>query len=201
MNKNILAQFYANNNLIDNIKTLNQEKILKFVRNTYSEEERAEHAYIVNQHMVYLWMADRIRWDEPLNFTDVQDIHFTMFRHIHPDKLNGKIRTIDKKVRRYDCPKPKEINHLIDKFENLLLLVDDIIIYGDEIANLLFWHIHNVFECIQPFAYGNGRIGRFLFNICRMRHGMDINIWNIKKSIYYDEIKKFEEIFKARYNS
>ena len=200
MSKKALAEFYYNNNLIDNINTINVSRISRTIRNSYTEVDREACPVVINQHLAYLWLADRVRWDEPINFTDLQDVHFTLFKYIHPDKDNGRIRTTDKKIRAYQCPSPTDINHQIDQFENLLILADDIIIYGEENANLFFWYVHNVFECIQPFAYGNGRIGRFLFNILRLRHGMGINTWNVSRIKYYNAIKKFEKIFRERYN-
>lgn len=201
MDKKVLAQFYLNNNTLDRIKTVSITKLLPLIKDKYTQSEREKNPHIINQHLAYLWLVDRVRWDTPINFTDLQDLHFTLYRHIYEDKDNGKLRTTGKKIGTYQCPAPSRLLNLADKFDDLLLLADDIIIYGDENANLFFWYMHNVFECIQPFAYGNGRVGRFLFNILRMRHGMGINIWNVKKKNYLDAIKKFEPIFKERYLS
>lgn len=196
-----LATFYYNNNELDDIPNPGSvQDIIKILKKypipIYDDEEG--NPEILSQHSAYLWASERIRLDPPISSTDICALHYKIFKAVGVTD-NGAFRKSSKKVRDYQCPEPSSIMDLMEKLDLLLSIADDFIIYSDDEANAYFFHVHNVFECIQPFAYGNGRVGRFLFNILRMRRGLQISRWGTEKEVYFNAIKSTEEYFIEKY--
>lgn len=111
------------------------------------------------------WMMAKICMDEPTSIDYILAIHRRLMKRLNPEiagnirdcrvKIGGKIKWNDK----------EEIK------EELRLLCKIIPKYEEEIKQ---WHIQ--FENIHPFIDGNGRVGRILMNIQRLKIGLPILI-------------------------
>ena len=80
--------------------------------------------------------------------------------------------------------------------EGLSALCDVIKLGPNKNTNIEDWCmcVHNEFECIHPFIDGNGRTGRLLLNMLRLKYGLDIQIIYFDNRIdYYNQIKKYEK--------
>ena len=135
------------------------------------------------------------------SITNGSDIDIQMIKLIHKrlmQRLNkriaGKIRAcpiyVGNRIEYRECLKPELINEELEKW-----LSD---------ANIKFLHtaknvavkqierIHVDFEKIHPFEDGNGRVGRILLNIQRIRSCMSILIIHEGRE-QYDYYKWFKE--------
>jgi len=196
----VVSEFYHNNNILDDIDCKPVSTIQRIIKNYNIPDDDVERSspQELCQHNVYLWIKERVKLDKSISSDDLKVIHYKLNKFSDADCI-GVFREHHKIVRKYTCPAPELIPQLMQQFDLLLALADDIIYYGDDLSNFFFWHIHNVFQCIHPFEYDNGRVGRFLFNMLRMRHGMDISAWDVNKTEYYDQIRKFEPIFEEKF--
>lgn len=194
------AEFYHNNNILDDIDCKSVPIIQRMIKNYNIPDDDTERSSPreLCQHNAYLWIKERVKLDKSLSSEDLKVIHYKLNKFLDVDYA-GIFREFNKSVRGYKCPAPELIPNLMRQFDLLLALADDIIYYGDDLSNFFFWHVHNVFQCIHPFHNDNGRVGRFLFNMLRMRHGMDISTWDVNKVEYYDQIRKFEPIFEEKF--
>lgn len=197
MDTRSLSNFYYNNYAIDGIPTESPSSISKKI---LAHLEADEFSLDLRQHYVYLWMLKRIKKKHRVSVADTFNIHYKLFDGMGVDD-NGVVRTKPRKIRDYDCPLPKDVWPLLKEFDLLLSISDDIKEFDNKQRNLYFWHVHNVFQCIHPFSYGNGRVGRFLFNMLRLRNDMDISAWEVESDIYFEEVKKFEPVFNEKYYS
>jgi len=193
----LIASFIHNNNAIDDLPNLSVELINKLI-DEYSKELEADYPYVLSQYRAYLWILHRSIDSEQLTFSDIAAIHWCMYKYIDNDA--GMLREDFKKIRDYECPNPNIMSFYIKKLNSLLSIIDDVKNTSEEELNGYLWYVHNVFQCIQPFKFGNGRVGRFLFNSLRMKCGISISEWNVDKYFYFNAIKKFEKTFEERYS-
>lgn len=192
-----IVQFIINNNAIDDLPVYPTEHVSTLI-NDYDIKEESECPYVLSQYYAYIWALKRSTNRNPIMFSDIAALHWCLYRRISDDA--GLLRDCNKKVRDYICPEPFEFLYLIGEFNSLLSLIDDVYESGEKATNTYCWYVHNIFQCIQPFKYGNGRVGRFLFNLLRMRCGMAISAWDVEKCFYYNAIKKFEKTYQERYS-
>jgi cell filamentation protein len=101
----------------------------------------------------------------------VLEIHRLLMHRLRPD-IAGKIRNCDVMVGGHLCTNP-------DFVERMLFLWTDSIgkfaYYQTDVeASIKYEHI--AFEAIHPFEDGNGRVGRILYNIHRLKLGLPIHI-------------------------
>jgi len=114
------------------------------------------------------WMMAKICIDEPVSIDYILAIHRRLMKRLNPEiagnirdcrvKIGGKIKWNDK----------EEIK------EELRLLCNPGLypIFSESLIKR--WHIQ--FENIHPFQDGNGRVGRILMNIQRLKMGLPILI-------------------------
>jgi len=54
------------------------------------------------------------------------------------------------------------------------------------------WNLHHKFEVMHPFIDGNGRVGRMLLNLLRLRAGLTfLIVFYEKRQEYYDMIENY----------
>jgi len=194
----LLSEFIHNNNVIDGKPSETVDVIYKLLTTTkrITPAFEAKYPSVAGQYAAYAWMVERVRITDGITFNDVRAIHYKLDRN-REDR--GAIRTESKIVRAYECPDPVGLGDVVKKFDYLLTLCDGIIQSGDVAANNYFWYVHNVFECMQPFRSDNGRVGRLMFNMLRLRHFMDISNFDVDTVTYYNAIESFHSVFGSRY--
>ena len=59
------------------------------------------------------------------------------------------------------------------------------------------WEMHHWFECIHPFVDGNGRTGRIILNVLRLKYGLPwLTIYvGAEQDSYYRAIQKYRKEF------
>lgn len=111
----------------------------------------------------------------------IKTLHLQLMKRLNP-KIAGKIRTVPvyvgTRTNYRECMKPEDIKDELNLLCNpgLYPMLSESLIKR--------WHIQ--FEKIHPFADGNGRTGRILMNLQRIKIGLPILIiYEKEKSEYY----------------
>lgn len=105
---------------------------------------------------------------EKIDIRYILEIHKILMRRLNP-RIAGKIRKCDVWVGREKGENPKEIKELL----NILLNPYGVWAPKGE-EGIKKCHVQ--FEKIHPFEDGNGRVGRILMNIQRIKLGLPILI-------------------------
>lgn len=144
----------------------------------------------------YLWAYDNI--NKPMNLDYVLKIHRILMKRLNP-KIAGKIRNvpvyIGGEIRDQDKVKiEKELNSLIEFWNNEKFIhYASLGMEGYERKTkenfIKDWHVR--FEKTHPFADGNGRTGRILMNIQRIKLGLPILVIHhgMEQNEYYKWFK------------
>ena len=108
--------------------------------------------------------------------------HDVLLRNLNQE-IAGKIRGVNVMVGTRLCIPPQLIHgQLSELWEDLNTQSDHILEFPHEEAAKK----HIQFEKIHPFEDGNGRVGRILYNIHRLKLGLNINIIKeSEKELYY----------------
>jgi len=141
--------------------------------------------------------------------TVAKDIHRALTKNVdffESRDMSGEYRNCNVRIGWEMCPNHEVVPDLMEhmwfpelnnlKTTNNLIPEDDINFDGDRIfVDNLSWRVHNLFEVIHPFIDGNGRTGRLLLNMIRIRLGVEpIIIEYDKRFEYYDKIKYFRKM-------
>lgn len=109
----------------------------------------------------------------------ILSIHKHLMRRIRPD-IAGKFRTNDVWIggehKKYTGREDLLIG--LHKFVNSMSEVESLPKYSDDkkFREKITKEAHVMFEKIHPFSDGNGRTGRILYNIHRLKLGLPIHI-------------------------
>lgn len=107
-----------------------------------------------------------------MNIDYVVEIHRLLMRRLRPD-IAGKIRACDVWIGGHRVP---FISEKLIQADILMKVLFEMYIHGDFDKELKAKQIHIAFEAIHPFEDGNGRVGRILYNIHRLKMGLPIHV-------------------------
>lgn len=101
-------------------------------------------------------------------------------------RIAGELRKVNVRVGDRICPDYKRVPNLLRKW---------LVLYGRTLNFEAIREAHIVFERINPFEDGNGRIGRMVMNWMLLKSGLDIFAWDFDdRENYY---KWFSENVKS----
>lgn len=120
---------------------------------------------------------------DKLNVETILTIHKTLIRDMNP-KIAGKFRQCDvwiggeKKPYISDKLLEAQIEAWIKTIKDFITLVNSLVAIElkKETKEFFAKLTHIEFEDIHPFEDGNGRVGRILFNVLRLKLGLPIMI-------------------------
>ncbi len=153
-------------------------------------------------------------FDKPLNRERTRILHGILMEDLLPKKEVGHYRKNlcclvssstpyiignkifqDRKITRR-CPKPKSLPYLMGHYEKDL---KDLEMCSEVTADRLLKN-HAYFEWIHPFADGNGRVGRLMFNWLSLRYRQEFQVIESgHRQDYYSFLKDNEEDFNKRH--
>lgn len=142
---------------------------------------------INNQKDCYNYILSKVTLKLPVSEELVKKVHKILIKG-----------TYDNIPEKYDyVPEINEVGPSIDNVQNkmrkLIEKINSIKLKDNEEIIKMAAYAHNVIEKIQPFASGNGRIGRVLANYILMINDLPpIIIYNEDKKYYYAALEKFD---------
>lgn len=167
------------------MKQPNRSQVIEFLeQSNFIESEYSSEAL---EDAIEAW--DYV-FDKPFSVNLILDIHKILMKRLRPD-IAGRFRNCDVWIggnRKKFIHESKFQEDLEVGFENMTANIDsrkeflqsplpdlpqkDFILWAEDRTK--YWHVY--FENIHPFEDGNGRIGRILYNIHRLRLGLPIHI-------------------------
>lgn len=159
------------------------------IEGVYSEEALADAQVAWN----YAMENDLGNPDVQITIDHVLGIHQRLMTNLE-SRIAGKFRTCAVYIGNRECPKPSSEVELTNAIK--LQALDDLndskgkrelsLHKRDRLAKAK----HVAFEHVHPFEDGNGRTGRILYNIHRLRLGLHVHtIFDAKKQSYYQWFK------------
>ncbi len=141
-------------------------KEIEFLRESNAIER--EYSKEALQDAKQAWMMAKLASSDPIDIHYIVGIHRRLLKRLNP-KIAGKIR---------DCP---VMIGGETKFQNKEEIIEEIRllcnpgVYPTSSEDLIKrWHIQ--FENIHPFTDGNGRTGRIIMNVQRLKRGLPLLI-------------------------
>lgn len=167
---------------------INEEEIEFLKESNYIEGEYSKEAL---EDAKQGWMMAKICANEPLSIDYIFAIHRRLMKRLNP-QIAGKIRDCrvyiggEIKGQTKDEIK-KELGELVSLWNtNQKILLDKS--KQDKENFIKKWHI--LYESCHNFVDGNGRVGRILMNIQRLKLGLPVLIiYNKNKFDYYKWFK------------
>lgn len=145
------------------MKKVTDKKIEEFLRESNAiEKEYSKEALEDAKQAWSVVSVETFIGKEEMNIDLISAIHRGLMKRLNP-KIAGKIRKVNVWVGQRKCINPKYIKEELKK----LCLIS---IYSE--GDIKDWHIQ--FEKIHPFEDGNGRVGRIIMNIQRLKLGLPI---------------------------
>jgi len=149
------------------ILNINKDEIEFLKESNAIEREYSDEAL---QDSKQAWMMAKICADEDVSIDYILAIHRRLMKRLNP-RIAGNIRECDVWVGDRKCFNPEKIKLVLkDWCAGVNCPFEEIV---DE-AYIKQSHIR--FEEIHPFEDGNGRIGRILMNIQRLKIGLPVLI-------------------------
>lgn len=130
------------------------------------ESNKIEQEYSVDalEDAIKAWMMAKLITKESNTLPYVLGIHRILLKRLNP-RIAGKIRKCDVSIGGQLGMSPDKIE---EELKKLLKIIPK------TTQEIKTWHI--MFEHIHPFEDGNGRTGRILMNIQRLKIGLSIHI-------------------------
>jgi Fic family protein len=153
------------------MKKLNARIVKEFLQHSnWIEREYSELAY---KDALSAWKYALTLLDKKVTVKDILKIHYELVKNIEPD-IAGKIRNCDvwiggkKKMFISEALLKEELkgicNMMNRTFKNPLC--------QEEMVKIT----HVAFEGVHPFEDGNGRTGRILYNLHRLKFGLPVHV-------------------------
>jgi len=161
---------------------MKKEEIEMLSQSNYIENELSDQA-LDDAVMAWKWAKK-----QPINLKTILGIHKRLLKNLNPT-IAGKIRECDVYIggRRCEFTSTEElIEDLKEWSKDANTSIQE---PGKDGENIRLDHIS--FEHIHPFEDGNGRTGRILYNLQRIKAGLPIHI--IYEEERYDYYKWFTE--------
>jgi len=117
---------------------------------------------------------------------------------------SGKFRKYNVFIGGEICPPPYLLHTLI--YDLFVPFANEQIAKAEDKYKAAY-EIHDLFECIHPFIDGNGRTGRLLLNMMRIKMGVEpVVILYEERNTYYGYIRmfrdgKFQELWSEHFQS
>lgn len=155
-------------------KTIINPTIIEMLRESnHIEQEYSEEAL---EDAIEAWKYAREN-DDNISFEWLIEIHRILLRRLDPE-IAGKLRDYDVWVGGRHCRfishglLKEEVNECLEAIKNAEPLLDG----SEEMREEFSKEEHVRFEKIHPFGDGNGRTGRILYNIHRLKLGLPIHV-------------------------
>jgi len=163
-----------------NTKKFDAETLHEFLRESNAIESEYDDIAFEDSLEAWDYAYGQLIDDPKFKFTPkfIAGIHAHLMRRLRP-KIAGRFRNCGVMVGGNVCLDPRKISYVLSSW--------CMSINSKSFNNAKNNHI--TFEEIHPFEDGNGRTGRILYNIQRLRDGEDLHV--IKESEKEDYYKWF----------
>lgn len=164
----------------------NGESVQEFLRESNAiEREYSEEAF---EDAQVAW--DYAMQEEKLSLDTVKQIHFLLMQRIYPE-IAGKFRRGDVWIagERKKFTDEGLLDWEVDSVLNTMWLS---LGAKTKIPFRLAAKCHVLFEQVHPFVDGNGRTGRILYNVHRIKLGLPVHVIHVgrEQGEYYDWFRK-----------
>lgn len=174
------------------MKKPDQKIIDEFLR--HSNWIEGEYSQVALEDARDAWKVAIKHLKDKMSVKIILEIHYELMKSIRPD-IAGKLRGCNVwiggqlKLFTSKTALKKELHHVCHEIN--VGLLDSL---GQDIRNKFSVNMHVAFEDIHPFEDGNGRTGRILYNIHRLKLGLPIHIIH-----QGDEQMEYYNWFKTHY--
>ena len=150
-----------------------------------------------NQKLCYEFLKEKIAACEPLSLALIREIHRVLTQGTYDERRYLELGERPGEFKKHDYVIGRtEVGSLPEEVEADLTDLLDELSQLPKGANLLtaaaYFHVR--FEHIQPFADGNGRVGRTLLNYFLMAHDHPpIVVHEEEKNAYYAALERYDE--------
>lgn len=158
-----------NREITEETKKFNEDVIEFLKHSNWIEGEYDERAL---EDAINAWDWAFHNKDDKIGIQYILKIHQLLMRRIRPD-IAGQIRNCGVWIGGQHKP---FINKAIIESELLMGVCFEMLARGTFDKEERAKKIHVAFENIHPFEDGNGRVGRILYNINRLKFGLPIHI-------------------------
>lgn len=163
---------------MNEVKLQNDE--LEFlIQSNYIEDERGEQAL---EDAIKAWDYARNNFKDCGTLAHLINIHYILMCNIF-NEIAGKIRDVNVTVGGRSCPDYTLVGGLL--YEWLKGYGEQHKGKSDKQIDIICRQSHVDFEHIHPFQDGNGRTGRILYNMQRIRYGLDILVIKEEDKVDY----------------
>lgn len=163
----------------------------KLINSFVTNSNKIEGASVQPDSLEFINHFKAVRWmlkypgDKPVGSSTILELHRRLMHGIMYDA--GQLRTCEIMIAGHRGIPSVLLNEEMEKLEQGIQKCA-----GDENE---IWNLHHKFEVIHPFSDGNGRVGRMLLNLLRLRAGLTfLIVFYDKRQEYYDMIENYRGI-------